>query len=168
MKIPVFRETPPRRAKLKATDARSDGKPMSCREIVLASIKAKPGTSSEVAARTGLAVTTCWRWVSRQHDMGLVHVTQWTRFGRGGAYVPTFTYGPGEDAPKPEGRNHRPEDEMTLRIKRAVRQENLELAQEKALEDAIKRKRREALKRPAVRDPLVAALFGPVQKMEAA
>lgn len=164
MKIPVFIESPSRQArstKVKLTGVRSDGKALSCREAVLTLTKERPATASELAARSGLAVTTCWRWTNRLHDMGLIHVSEWNRANKGGAYVATFACGPGEDAKKPAARNHRPDDEMTMRRKRAIKQAKLDLAHETTLEDAIKRKRLEALQQPVSRDPFVAALFGP-------
>lgn len=103
--------------------------------------------------KTGLGRTTIWRHLKDLHEAGECHISGWQRVDNGGPPMPIYKAGPGKDKPctlKPYT-----EAQKSRRYRRKARKNG-------SWEDRLSKQRaRHHADKPARRDPIVEALFGP-------
>ena len=119
-------------------------------------LAAMPGTQAEIRTRTGISQAAVSRWCNTLVDDGDAHIPKWLPPEHLGAWSPHYEPGPGVNVERPGGKSAR---ELS-RISRRQRRKSGDWEDVKARERG-----RYWAKKPARRDPLVEALFGPYPAM---
>lgn len=120
-------------------------------------MEALPGNCHEVRAKTGLAKTTVWRWLTELHADGACHITGWHRTENGGPYTATYSPGPGVDVKcKIKPYSDAVKSRRHMKKAKADGRWMDRQARERAMYWADR-----ALK---VRDPMIEAFFGPAKR----
>lgn len=113
-------------------------------------LQSMPGTTAELATKSGWHLPTVQRWVRTMRKAGECRIADWRRPNGSGNFVPVYGKGPGEDAP--------------CTLKPLTPSDDWQLAKQRYGMDTLRAKERArhwALQaRRGRRDPLMAALFG--------
>lgn len=120
-------------------------------------LKAMPLAAVDIAAALGVAATTVQRIVDNLHESGKCHVGEWRRAVRG-SFVAIYYLGDGEDAPCRLKKLTQAQKDK--RYKRKMKNDP-ELSARFDARAAKGRARYWEKKAATVRDPMLAAMFGP-------
>ena len=118
-------------------------------------LDALPAASPHIVQKTGAHRNVVSRWLARLHAEGAVHVVDWIRW-KGGP-LPMYAAGPGVDVPctiepLPPAENYN-------RFKRQARADG-RWAEKLARDRERAARRRDAVRKGYMRDPLLGAFFG--------
>jgi hypothetical protein len=74
-------------------------------ERIQAVLAGKLLAPAEIALAVHISKRWAYPYINHLHGQGLVHIASWRVNYNGGDFSPLFAGGPGEDAPKPEGKD---------------------------------------------------------------
>lgn len=118
------------------------------RALVLAAL---PGTQAEIRDRTGLTLATVSRWITDIRIKREAHIGAWFIHPNGGPVAAVWHLGPGEPAPRPK----------IMTDRQRTRKSCAALRKSGEWQDVLARNRAKyaAARKPARRDPLLAAFY---------
>jgi hypothetical protein len=90
--------------------------------LIEAALRSSPGTVPEIAQRTRLVFGTINKRLNLANagPTGKVHVVEWEKRSNGGRPVPTYAWGPGENAPMPAPLTTAEKNQRAKRRKKAA------------------------------------------------
>lgn len=80
---------------------------------VIRATQLQPTSAQEMALRFAVQVQTARRVMARLHDLGMVHIAGWERPHARGSSIPLWSYGAGQDQPRPEPPSGTPRGVLT-------------------------------------------------------